>query len=167
MITLAQISEMKTETLLLSHFMGGYNKPEDYVDWVVERLGDGLDTPNLRILAGFNPRFEWYEIEHYFIKTCKELNIELPSQNAEPREIAGLVRSVYELEEISAEMAMQMMVKLFWKSENPDPLFAVWLTIEEELVRKQAGLESIAYPHDALESHEVILNASGRFIEKR
>ncbi len=61
-------------------------KPEDYVEWAVERLCEGLDTPSLRILAGVNTRFDRDKIEPYFEKTCKELNIKPPCQNAKPRE---------------------------------------------------------------------------------
>jgi hypothetical protein len=58
---------MITESLFLKRAMNSA-APADYVNWAVERLIEGLDTPALRILAGLNPRLERDDIEPCFKK---------------------------------------------------------------------------------------------------
>lgn len=66
---------------------------EAYVDWAVEALVDGLDTPNLRILAGLQKPLIWGEVDHYFELALSELCIPIPGDEETVRsylrDIAG------------------------------------------------------------------------------
>ncbi|MGK7905612.1 MAG: hypothetical protein AB4040_00070 [Synechococcus sp.] len=148
---------MTTATLLLHRSMGSAI-PQHYILWAVECLGEGLDTPSLRILAGLNVQLESTEVEPYFQKTCQELNIELQPQTAEPRDTAWLVKKAYDLREITAEVALQMMVQLYQQSQYSDPLLAIWYDMAEELELKGSGHEGCFYPPAELEPLEDALN---------
>lgn len=52
------------------------------VDWGVDRLCDGLDSPSLRILAGLLPPYSTLEVADYTARTLRELGIELPTGSA-------------------------------------------------------------------------------------
>ena len=43
------------------------------------RLEAGLDTPNLRILAGLTKPLAPWEVDRYFDRTLSELKVDLPS----------------------------------------------------------------------------------------
>jgi hypothetical protein len=141
---------MQTDSLMLNRSLGSAF-PDQYVDWAVERLCDGSDTPSLRILAGLNPRCETAEIEEYFLKTCRELEIDCVKPAEEPRRSLGLVRRSYERGDISSETAFHMLARLYAHSDYSDPLLAVFYEIEEEISMRGSGHEGCFYPPEALE----------------
>jgi len=51
---------------------------EDAINWAVESLKSGMDTPSLRILAGLQ-RYEFHEVAHYLKQSLKELGHQTPS----------------------------------------------------------------------------------------
>ena len=55
-----------------------YPADEDLVAWALSELEAGLDTPNLRILAGLTESADSWEVERYFNRTLDDLKIELP-----------------------------------------------------------------------------------------
>jgi hypothetical protein len=55
---------------------------KDCVDWAVDAMCCGEDSPSLRILAGFTPPLSTFEVRDYASKALRELNIEIP-QGAE------------------------------------------------------------------------------------
>jgi hypothetical protein len=48
---------------------------QDCVDWALQALCEGLDSPSLRILAGLEPLLNSFEVLGYTKKTLKELGI--------------------------------------------------------------------------------------------
>lgn len=58
--------------------------PADYVTWAESALVTGLDSPALRVLAGFDPRqlTALFEVRSYFARALNELNIALPGPEA-------------------------------------------------------------------------------------
>lgn len=142
-----------TSGLLLKRSMGTA-AAEDYVAWAVERLCEDLDTPSLRILAGLHPRLERHDIEPYFLKTCRELGLEVVSQSVPPRETGRLVQRVFRAGEISAEEALQMMCSLYRRAEYSDPLLSIWFDIEEELSLRGSGHEGCFYSPEFLDPLE-------------
>lgn len=141
--------EMQTDSLMLNRSLGSAY-PEQYVDWAVERLCDGLDTPSLCVLAGLNPKFETEEIEAYFQKACAELEIDCMRPAEEPRRAVGLIRRSYERSDITAEAAFHLLARLYEHSDYSDPLLGVFYEIEEELSLRGSGHEGCFYPPDAL-----------------
>jgi hypothetical protein len=53
---------------------------EQRVEWALFALEAGLDTSNLRILAGLTKPLDPWEVERYFARTLADLKLELPSQ---------------------------------------------------------------------------------------
>lgn len=129
-------------------------RPEDYIEWAVERLSEEIDSPSLRILAGLNPRFERDEVEPYFLQTCKELDIQPPSEFASPTECARLINRAYRQLEMTAEAAIRMMAALYQRSGYSVSTLWVWNEIEEELALTGSGHEGCFYPPEALASLE-------------
>jgi len=60
----------------------GSARLSDYVDWAVSELVAGVDTPNLRILAGLPKPPYWPEVVRYFELALADLNWSPP----EPRD---------------------------------------------------------------------------------
>jgi hypothetical protein len=156
---------MSIDYLLLIRSMGSATA-ENYVNWAVDCLAEGLDTPSLRILAGLSPRVEYDEIEPFFQKTCQELNIDITSQVDKPRQSANLVKQAYDLGEMSAEEALQIMVFLFKKSNYSDPLLAVWFCIDEELDLKGSGYEGSFYFLDEFDSLDEVCKSEWPLFER-
>lgn len=142
---------MTTDTLLLKRVLGSA-QPEDYVQWAVDLLCEGVNSYHLRILAGLDLRFEREEVEHYFMKTCTDLNIEAAPEDVGPRLAAGLVRKTYDQGAVSAQTALRMMADLYKISEYSDSLLAIWYEIDEELSLRGSGHEGCFYPPEALDS---------------
>ena len=85
---------MKTDELFYRRFMG-WAAPENYVDWAVDLLVDGADTPSLRILAGLNPRLEHHDIHPYFLKACNELDLLPIDEGDDPKLGMPYIRRLY------------------------------------------------------------------------
>jgi hypothetical protein len=51
---------------------------ENYVEWALSELEAGLDTSNLRILAGLSQPLYFADVDHYFKATLVDLEIDLP-----------------------------------------------------------------------------------------
>jgi hypothetical protein len=51
---------------------------KDCVDWAVEAMCRGEDSPNLRILAGLTPPLSAFEVRDYASRALRELEIEIP-----------------------------------------------------------------------------------------
>jgi hypothetical protein len=156
---------MKTDTLLLNRSIG-YATPEDYIEWAVERLCEGMDSPSLRILAGLFVRFELDDIEPCFNNSCMELGIEFPALDAGPGKTAWLVKRAYDQGEVSAESALHMMAALYSMSDYSDPLLSVWYEIEEELAQKGSGCEGYFYPPEGLDSVEQVFELEWKLFER-
>lgn len=53
---------------------------EDYIDWAFSCLEQGLDSKNIRILAGLQKAIEETEIEKYFSRSIADLGWEYPNE---------------------------------------------------------------------------------------
>jgi hypothetical protein len=142
---------MKTDTLILNRSLGAAI-PEDYIDWAVNQLQSGIDTPNLRILAGLSVKFDNEEIESYFTKVCKELDIDAPLKTDNYYGTARLIKRAYDNKEISAKDAIKRMFDLYVESEYDDPLLSIWYSIDEELSHKGSEWGGYFYPVELLDS---------------
>ena len=49
------------------------------VDWAVDALTAGLDSPTLRVLAGLQEPLWWSEVESIFVMAASELGFEVPA----------------------------------------------------------------------------------------
>lgn len=64
------------------HTAAGGRWSESVVEWAVDLLGRGTDTPNLRILAGLSRAAHRAEVDEYFMATLADLH-EPPISDAE------------------------------------------------------------------------------------
>jgi hypothetical protein len=53
----------------------------DSIDWAVDMLGIGYESPSLLILAGLSKPTDLYEAEEYLKGSIKELGLKIPERN--------------------------------------------------------------------------------------
>lgn len=121
----------RTESLLLRRALGRA-QPEDYVDWAVDRLSHDVDGPNLRILAGLNPRFDQDDIEHYFQLSCGEVGLTGVGPTS-PMDTARMIRRSYEHGRIAPAEAVELMADVYQASGYQEELLAPWYGMLEEM----------------------------------
>jgi hypothetical protein len=121
------------DKLLLDRWMGDL-WPEDYIAWAVDLLVAGRDTPSLRILAGLNPTHERGDIEGYFLRSCKELGLELLELSDNPRDAVRFVKRLYQSSAFSPEETVHRMANLCQRSDYSDPLLEAWFALDDALV---------------------------------
>jgi hypothetical protein len=95
-----------TESLLLRRALSRA-RPEDYVNWAVEQLCRGADSPSLRILAGLSVRFDRDEVEVYFRLSCGELGLVDVDEATPPLEVARMVQRAYAERRVSPDEAVE------------------------------------------------------------
>jgi hypothetical protein len=161
---------MTTDTLLLNH-LTGTARPKEYIEWALERLSEGFDSPSLRILAGLNIRFERHEVEPYFKKTCKELKIETPPEADDPEGAAGFVKKAYDHKKISAREAINMMSRFYQNLGFYDPPFEIWYYIELGVIEEDERADILNYLEGVFEREWMLfkralqLNLPGDFMD--
>src|SRR5690242_17233721 len=64
---------------LLADFWRGAAEPKSLVAWATDRLVEGQDSLNLRILAGLTGE-DGREVEEYFAKVMAEFGLPIPDQ---------------------------------------------------------------------------------------
>ncbi len=69
---------------LLVREFGGLNIGSDFVEWAVQALCDGFDSPALRLLAGLDlgGQVSAFEAAEHFRTALAELRVDLPDQDS-------------------------------------------------------------------------------------
>lgn len=80
----------------------------DCVDWAINAMCCGEDSPSLRILAGLTPPLSSFEVREYASKALRELEIEIP-QGAEA--ISAYARDLVE-EIVNSPETMQRNLRI-------------------------------------------------------
>lgn len=143
--TRGEVGEL-TDVLLLRRALGRA-QPEDYVDWAVECLSDGLDGSNLQILAGLSVRFDRDDVERYFLLARGELGLGDAGEKPSPLATARLIRRAFDRGRIPPAEAVEMMADVYKSSDYREELLAPWNDMFEEM----GDGEGYFYPHSALE----------------
>ncbi len=87
----------------LTRRVAGTVSADDYINWASSALEQGLDTPNLRILAGL-PSSTWRsDAEPYFDRALNELQIYVGDKEEILREYAKLIARKIINGELTAE----------------------------------------------------------------
>jgi hypothetical protein len=144
--TRAKVGEL-TDVLLLRRALGRA-QPEDYVDWAAGCLSDGLDGPNLRILAGLSIRFDRDDVERYFLLARGELRLGDPDKKSSPLATARLIRRAFDCGRILPAEVVEMMADVYKASDRREELLAPWNDLFEEM----GDGEGYFYPQSAVES---------------
>lgn len=139
-----------TESLLLRRALGRAG-PQDYVDWAIDQICRGIDSSNLRILAGLNLRFDRDEVEPYFLLSCRDLGMVHIDAAVAPLDVTQLIRRSYEQGRISSDETIEMMAELYESLEYHEELLAPWYSMREEL----SWGEGYLYPTVEFQSVEV------------
>lgn len=79
-----------TDRILASPYLSDFSMDET-IDWAVEMLMQGLETPSLLILAGISKPAHRNETESYFLNALKELNISFPGKETAIHNFCGHV----------------------------------------------------------------------------
>lgn len=71
-------------TALLAKRVQGSVRSQNYVDWAVQALAEGFDSPSLSILAGLDIEkdFSRLEAENCFAKVVQELGLVIPMRKS-------------------------------------------------------------------------------------
>jgi hypothetical protein len=140
---------MKTDSLLLNRAFGTSSR-EQYVEWAVDQMVAGVDTPSLRILAGLNPQVDLDEVEEFFQKAASEMGIHDTMPSRDLHRAADIIWRCYSDNELTEDRVIDLMARLYEKSEHQDSLFRVWYDIREELAMIGSGHEGCFYTPSAL-----------------
>jgi len=130
---------MCTEILLVRRALG-LAQPEDYVQWAIGMPADGVDTENLRILAGLSSRAEPEKIEHYFCLVRAELGLVHFDASQQPFLGTSLVRSAFDRQKASPAETIHWMAEVYLAGQPRELLLLPWSVLRDEL----EGLSSVA-----------------------
>jgi len=72
------ISELTYKVVALSEVI--QLNPNECVDWAIEMLEHGYETPNLIMLAGCDKSTSYFEIKSYLEDAIKELGLKMKSR---------------------------------------------------------------------------------------
>lgn len=111
-----QTSELTSKILAYQH-LKDFNI-DHTVDWSIEMLSLGYETPSLLILAGISKPTNFFESERFLLASLNELGILLPEKR---NAIAGYCRTFI------VKMAKSMNVK-----DNLKALYSTGLTFDYE-----------------------------------
>ena len=73
-------TSLLTNKILAYKYLQDFNIDES-IDWAVDMLSLGYETPSLLILAGLSKPTNFFEAENYLLGSLKELKIELPERH--------------------------------------------------------------------------------------
>jgi hypothetical protein len=74
-----QTSDLTSKMLAYQHLKNF--DIDQAIDWAVEMLSLGYETPSLLILAGISKPTNFFEAEKYLLRSINELGIELPEEH--------------------------------------------------------------------------------------
>lgn len=94
------------------------------VDWAVDLLVRGYDTPALRQLAGESEPFDWYEIEKLLKRILGDLNVIIPEDQVTARVLLVSERIRQTLDgNLSPNEVMDEIMDLYYALDEPKELF--------------------------------------------
>lgn len=126
---------------------------EDYIDWAYEMLEQDYDTPQLRILAGLDRRSSIFEVEEYFEKSLKELNIEPLEPKAAVRAYAcDIAQQIIDGQFPESRSTMKALRQLWLDSE-----YDIWSDLNEACDYLSSGDFPYTYPTATLDNFDEIL----------
>ncbi|HET6408623.1 MAG TPA: hypothetical protein VFG14_12130 [Chthoniobacteraceae bacterium] len=139
----------------------------DYIDWAVDALALGSDSPNLRILAGLDRFISPFEAEEHFKKARKELGLSAPGRQQAILDYAiSLAETILEPGS-DYQTIVSKLAELCHSNEYPDFLME-WYSVEDGLADIRAGC--YPYGYEALyqaDPRKIVTNIAQAFIVER
>lgn len=139
----------------------------DYIDWAIEMLMQDYDSPNLRILAGLDRRNSIFEVEAYFLRSMKELNIEeLEPKTAIRAYVCEIAKGIIDGSFSSPMKAVENLYRM-WVDTDYDFDCEVWIDLNDALFSLYTGEFPYTYPSATLENiDDLVKQEAARFIAK-
>lgn len=149
--------KMSTSAIQAKYVLGR-GQAADYIDWAVVALTEGLDSKNLRILAGLDRFVSPFEAEEYFLKARKELSLPEPTKEEAIRAYAvHIARGLLEPDSDFGTL-VRMLSELCSSNDYPKCLM-VWYNLDDGLCDIKTG----GYPH----SFESLYGADPRIVVEK
>jgi len=140
------MTDLRTRKLLVSYALGEC-KNADIIAWACGKLGEGLDSPHLRLLAGYLPA----EVERVsaefredFRQTLTELGIEFPPERDALAEYACFVCKAIVDGLVSPKQGHGILYEI-WAETNYNPAkriddrFESWMYLVDSLELTEEG----------------------------
>lgn len=89
-----------------------------FIDWATSLLEDGYDSPSLRVLAGFVPEENYFEVESYLLKSLDELNIPILEEADAIKAYAYEILTGLVNHEITKEKALRLLADICIEKES-------------------------------------------------
>ena len=138
----------------------------DYVEWATEMLTNGHDSPNLRILAGFDERGNVFEAEGYFTRALRELQIPEPDSAGKFRAYGVELAQQILDGRLSAEAGLRALYQICLTTNYARP-YMIWLYLDDALDSIKAGCYPSTYQTATADNFaDIVKTEAQRFIDQ-
>ena len=138
---------------------------ENYVEWALELLEQGQDSPSLRILAGLFSPFNSFEVQDYFERSLKELHVDEPKESDAinsysiylcERIISGNIETISGMEAL-----YRICIHLDYRGD-----YIVWLELSDAVLSIKYGETPYTYSSMKKDNiDKIILNEATNFLK--
>jgi hypothetical protein len=129
---------------------------EDYIDWAGELLVQDYDSPSLRILAGLHRRSGVFEVEAYFLRALKELNISEPESKAAVRAYACEIAHQIIIGQLTSQEGVRTLYRICRDTEF-DHAYLIWYKLDDALDSLLASVFPYSYQSATLDNFDAIV----------
>ena len=150
---------MDTKILFYKLYKGEV-QPVDYVNWATQMLREGISTHSLNILASLKEPLNIFEVEDYFKRASKELNLkESTKEESAQFYITYLLKTIIENKNNSICVAYEIyeIVREHVSSEEP----SIWFEISEMIDDYRYG------DNKAMITEDILINKIGEIAKKQ
>jgi len=114
----------------------------DYIDWAVDKIVSGYDSPNLRMLSGLDSSGGLFEAEFHFGRSLNELGIVEPDRAGKFKGYAiELAQQILE-EQLSLRDGVNILYRICVLLDYAKE-FMIWLELDDAIEDIKTG----GYPH--------------------
>ena len=132
-----------------------YLSTSDYVDWAGEMLVQGYDSYSLRILAGLDRVASSFEAEDYFLRSVKEMGLNIPDSKIAIRAYACAIAQQIIDGKLSGQQGVRALYKICIATEYERD-FMVWFELDDALDNLLYGEYPFTYETATLENFDEI-----------
>jgi hypothetical protein len=172
-----KVMKNSTKAILAKRLLLHDISAQDYIEWAVDMLVKGDDSPSLRILAGLDRHNRFLEVESYFLRSIKELNIEEMEGTTAIRSYANEVfQQIINEQFSSSQLVVKTLSQIYWNiyqlyvsydhANNYDLLcevdvllkdFNIWRELDNTIEALIVGDFPHDYPSATLENFDTIV----------
>lgn len=110
----------------------GFNMQECYSNWACTQLENGYSSANLNILAAMTLHDNFFEVESFFLKALKDLNISIPNKSDAVRSYVILICNKIINKELSEKQGCWILAKIY-QDLDYDPFYQRWYDLYESI----------------------------------